>query len=202
MKGAVLKNIDVIINVGKENMENKHYDLRVVALASIEWNILYYQYKEGIKKQEFRYLLKTLFGLTNHKIKTIIETLLEVGVIVEKDNEYLFQDVKDPFVILSFETAKFCIDNLSALEFKIYCYFIFSKIEERYWYKTGGYFTIKELIKLCGYSHSVRNYDMFKEALNSLEDFGLIKYSHDGVTKPGFGGVYKKLYEVNEIKND
>ncbi len=195
-----MKNIDVVINVGKKNMENKHYDLRAVALASMNWNTLDYQYEDGIKKQEFRYLLKTLFGFTNHKTKVVIETLLEIGIIVEKENEYLFQNVEGPSIILSFETAKFCVDNLSALEFKIYCYFIFSKMEERYWYKTGGYFTIKELIKLCGYSHSVRNYDMFKEALNSLENFGLIKYSHDGVSKPGFGGVYKKLYEINEIK--
>ena len=181
------------ISIEKEKMKNKNYDLREVMLANIKGECSYY--KGGFDKQDLKGSFREKLGVGSRKANNIFETLLELNVIVEKDDGlYGIQEVKAPFITLSANDVVFCIKNLSAIELKIYCYFLSFT-----WLFNNNHFTIKELAEVCGYSYSNRNCNMFKEALNHLEELELIIYTHENVYNFGGDGPKKVLCAVNKI---
>ena len=187
------------ISIEKEKMKNKYYDLRAVMLANIKWE---YSCYSGFYKQDLKGSIRGWLGVSSRKADSIFETLLELDVIDKNDNDlYSIKDVKEPFVALSPDEVVFCIRSLSALELKIYCYFLYFKKDE-YWFITNNRFTIKELVEMCGYSYSNRNCNIFKDTLNHLEELRLIRYIHDSVYDlGGDGGPKKILCEVNKISD-
>lgn len=188
------------ISIEKEKMKNKYYDLRAVMLANIKWKRSHYD--GGFYKQDLKGSIREWLGVASRKADSVFETLLELDVVNKNDNSlYSVKDVKEPFVTLSADEVVFCIRNLSALELKIYCYFLYFKKDE-YWFFDNNRFTIKELVELCGYSYSNRNCNMFKDIINHLEELGLIRYIHESVYDFGEnGGPKKVLCAVNRISD-
>lgn len=191
------KKIEISFNVGENNMKNKNYDFPTIAIASVGGEWVPDKKQKRIKKEELSRNLKELLKMTRYKIDIVIKTLLDLKVISEDDKYYYIENVNIPYIRLSVDVIKYCINNLSSLPFKVYCYlrFIQSKHESK-GYLQNYFFSEKELLKVCGYSVCGKNYVIIKEALITLEDLGLIRYNHQGIYRPNCQGTYKELYAV------
>ena len=195
---------DLLISVAEEHMQNKQYDPQLY-LAS--YNKGYIVERDGITyhyvdKKELKKAIKDVLHKTYYKCNVLIKTYIDLGLITETDEFYIFNSVDKPFVGLTVDTVKFCLDYLNELPFKVYCY-LMSKyvkhlyLKERYG-KTENYFFSKTEIALAlGYSKKEANILLIQRALVVLEDMGLIKFSKS-YQRPGHKGYYHELYWVRQ----
>lgn len=165
-------------------------------------------YRRTIGKKDFKRVLKDFLKLNRRKVDAVVSTFEELGIIVPiNDREYEVSQYNS-YLLLEPKTVKFCLDNLSELAFKVYCY-LRSKhlvhIEMGYpqFYKfsvsgKGG------LLEVCGYSDSGQNKDKMRECLKVLEKLKLIEVSDPFPAKGPDGvyvGWYRYLYRVNDRSN-
>lgn len=186
-------------NVSEENMKNKNYDLSIITMIDEYIKNPYNQSNEKVKKNELeRYLMSTL-DISRYKFNVILKTLLNSKVISKDNDFYYLEEVDRPYIELSDKTARFFMDALSPLCFKVYCYLVWIKNKaDNYVHKGECLFTVKEIVEGCGYSVCGKNYALITEMLETLKLLKFVECSDESVTVPGFQGYYKELYEVNE----
>ena len=137
--------------------------------------------------------------ISRYKLNVILKILLNSKVLSKDDNFYYLEEVEKPYIELSDKTARFFMDALSPLCFKVYCYLVWVKNKaDNYVHKGECLFTVKEIIEGCGYSVCGKNYALITEMLETLKILKLVECSDESVTVPGFQGYYKELYAVNE----
>lgn len=186
-------------NVSEENMKNKNYDLSIITMIDEYIKNSYNQSNEKVKKNELeRYLMSTL-DISRYKLNVILKTLLNSKVISKDNDFYYLEEVERPYIELSDKTARFFMNALSPLCFKVYCYLVWTKNKaDNYVHKGECFFTVKEIVEGCGYSVCGKNYALITEILETLKLLKFVECSDESVTVPGFQGYYKELYEVNE----
>lgn len=197
------KNNTVIhFDVHEEKMKNKNYDLLALAAVNLDCKVI--NNEKRISEVEFRKKLRHLLQLSNYKIKILIQTFIDLGVIKQdgKDIVLLPVGAEKPFIKLNLYTIRYCLDSLSPLAFKIYC-FLKRKYDLHvfYNYKENYCFSDKELLESCGLSRKYENCLTLSNILNTLEELNLIKYNHKAHGKSGVHGLYKDLYWVKEASN-
>lgn len=186
-------------NVSEENMKNKNYDLSIITMIDEYIKSPYNQSNEKVKKNELeRYLMSTL-DISRYKLNVILKTLLNSKVISKDNDFYYLEKIEKPYIELSDKTARFFMNALSPLCFKVYCYLVWVKNKaDNYVHKGECLFTVKEIVEGCGYSVCGKNYALITEILETLKLLKFVECSDESVTVPGFQGYYKELYEVNE----
>lgn len=195
---------DLLISVSNEHMKNKQYDPQLY-LASfnkgyiIEKNGNTYHY---VDKKELRDSIKNMLHKTYYKCNVLIKTYIDLGLIVETDEFYVFNAVDKPFVGLTADNVKFCLDYLTELPFKVYCYLMSKYTKHLYVKETYGknenyFFSKTEIALALGYSKKESNILLIQRALAVLEDVGLIKISKS-YQRPGHKGYYHELYWVKQ----
>lgn len=152
-----------------------------------------------ILKTEFKKIMRQTLRKRGPKIDKIVNAYLMLGTISEQGDYYIISEVKEKFVKLTIPTAQFCIENLSEFNMKIYCYLLNKQqIHDAYKHKENYFFSIVELLRATGYSEGSKNKLKVTQALNLLENLGLIEYNHDSVGRPGKHGTYMELYKANQ----
>ena len=190
---------EVFISVQEDNMKQKNYYPSIVVLANQLGKI---EQNGGriINKTELRNHMASTLNLSRYKCNSIIDVFLDLKLNEQgqnKDELYLLP-VKQSFLKMLGSTAKYCINNLNILDFKIYCY-LYNKynIHKFYNHIENYYFSEKEIRQACGYNTNNANViNQFKQALITLEKLGLIDYNHKNVGRPGKHGTYHELYAV------
>lgn len=186
-------------NVSEENMKNKNYDLSIITMINEYIKNPYNQSNEKVKKNELEHYLMSTLDISRYKLNIIFKTLLSSKTIVKNDNFYYLEEVEKPYIELSNKTARFFMNALSPLCFKVYCYLVWIKNKaDSYVHKKECLFTIKEIIEGCGYSVCGKNYNLITEVLETLKALKLVECSDESITVPGLQGYYKELYRVNE----
>lgn len=195
---------DLLISVAEEHMQNKQYDPQLY-LASynkgyiVEQNGVTYHY---VDKKELKKAIKDVLHKTYYKCTVLINTYIDLGLITETDEFYVFNSVDKPFVGLTVDTVKFCLDYLNELPFKVYCY-LMSKyvkhlyIKEKYNRNENYFFSKTEIALALGYTKQEKNILLIQRALTVLEDVGLVSFSKS-YQRPGHKGYYHELYWVRQ----
>ena len=195
---------DLLVNVNENHMKNKQYDPQLY-LASfnkgyiVEQDGITYHY---VDKKELRDVIKEVLHKTYYKCNVLIKTYIDLGLITETDEFYIFNSVDKPFIGLTVDTVKFCLDYLNELPFKVYCYLMSKYIKHLYIKETYGknenyFFSKTEIALALGYTKQEKNILLIQRALAVLEDVGLIKYSQS-YQRPGHKGYYHELYWVKQ----
>lgn len=190
----------MLLDISDKVMKEKNYDMQVGVLANFTGYIDAEKECRVIPKVDFLDSMKKTLKLTKYKSKIIIETFLELGILTEDKDNYYLSPRKTSFLKLLVPTAKYCLDALSPLSFKVYC-FLLNKynINQFYKHQTNYFFSKKEILESLGYSDSGKNYTMISEILATLSKIGLISYNTELVGRPGSHGLYHELYSVNQI---
>lgn len=195
-------NTVIHFDVHEEKMKNKNYDLLALAAVNLDCKVI--DNEKRISEVEFRKKLRHLLQLSNYKIKILIQTFIDLSVIKQdgKDIILLPVDAGKPFIKLNLYTIRYCLDSLSPLAFKVYC-FLKRKYDLHIYYNyTENYcFSDKELLESCGLSRKYENCLTLSNILNTLEELNLIKYNHKAHGKAGSHGLYKDLYWVKEASS-
>ena len=198
---------DLLINVAEKNMQNKQYNPQLYLAAFnkgyvIEQNGITYHY---VDKKELKKAIKDVLHKTYYKCNVLIKTYIELGLITETEEFYIFNSVDKPFVGLTVDTVKFCLDYLNELPFKVYCYLMSKYVKHLYirqkYHRNENYFFSKTEIALAlGYTKQEKNILLIQRALAVLEDVGLIKFSESHQRK-GHKGYYHELYWVKQYSS-
>lgn len=195
-------NTVIHFDVHEEKMKNKNYDLLALAAVNLDCKVI--NNEKRISEVEFRKKLRHLLQLSNYKIKILIQTFVDLGVIKQEGKDIILLPVGagKPFIRLNLYTIRYCLDSLSPLAFKVYC-FLKRKYDLHilYDYKENYCFSDKELLESCGLSRKYENCLTLSNILNTLEELNLIKYNHKAHGKAGSHGLYKDLYWVKEASN-
>jgi len=194
------KKNDLLIGVAEEHMKNKQYDPQLY-LASynkgyiVEQNGITYHY---VNKKELKKAIKDVLHKTYYKCNLLIDTYIKLGLITETEEFYIFNSVDKPFIGLTVDNVKFCLDYLSEISFKVYCYLMSKYVKHLYVQQQYGeiedyYFSKTEIALALGYTKRETNILSIQRALVLLEDVGLIKIS-ESHCRPGHNGYYHRLY--------
>ena len=143
-------------------------------------------------------------GIKSYKtLKGHLQYLIDTGYVIEGEGYYILDNKENIFLMIPLSTLQFLIDVVQDNIIKIYIY-----LGQKYKYATSlgtqYEFTLQELadhlgIKING---NGRAYEMLKNALSALHDFGLIDWIeyYDGhapkkkLTKYSFEYVRKKQH--------
>lgn len=190
----------IMVDIHPNNMKEKNYNLRGMALSNFLGTVDLATNQRVIEKQEFLGQLKQVLKLSKYKCKIIIQTFIDLNIIEEDNKYYYINPVSSNFLKLVVPTAKYCINNLSDFCFKVYCYML-NKYNMHITYRhfENYFFSYKELLSDIGYSNSTVNMNMLQQALTTLEELGFISYGHEAQGRPGKHGTYHELYSVNQI---
>lgn len=192
----------IMLNVDKDNMKQKNYDLKVLAIANFQGYVDTERNCRVIDKKEFLANMKNVLKMTKHKCGIVTEALVELDIIREEGSNYCLNPVTAPFLKLYAPTVKYLINNLSPFNFKLYCYLLNKyNINKAYNLMDNYFFSKKELLEVCGYSRAQKNLLMLEQGLNTLEELALISYNHNSVGRPGKHGTYHELYWVSDAAN-
>ncbi len=198
---------DLLISVAEDHMKNKQYDPQLY-LASfnkgyiVEDNGVTYHY---VDKKELKKAIKDVLHKTYYKCNILIKTYIDLGLITETDEFYIFNSIDKPFIGLTVDTVKFCLDYLNELPFKVYCY-LMSKyikhlyIKEKYNRNENYFFSKTEIALALGYTKQEKNILLIERSLAVLEDVGLVKFSKSH-QRPGHKGCYHELYWVKQYSS-
>lgn len=194
------------VPVDKGLLRNKQYMVNLRAI--IESYSCMKDDKKVIAKDRMRWIMRQGMNLSYKKINSVINAFLDLGLISEYDNDnYVIEFIK-PFIVLEPETINYCIDVLSELSFKVYCYLMgMYQLHLNGNYNSPWRFCIsgeKGLLRVCGYSDSAANKKKMGWVLETLQKVGLIEISTplpfqglDG----HYQGWYRYLYKVNSISH-
>ena len=191
----------VLLEVHPNKMKNKQYNLQALGLANLQGYIDKKEDGRIINKKEFRKELKRILKITYYKIDVIIKTFVALEVLIDYDKDYWkINPVVAPYVKIPVATVKYCINQLSADNFKIYCYLLNKyNIHTYYNHKENYFFSGSELLEMMGYfANDQKNRLKIKSSLDVLEQLGFIEYNHQQIGRPGKHGVYYELYKVND----
>ena len=192
----------IMLNVDNNNMKQKNYDLKVLAIANFQGYIDTEKKCRVIDKKEFLANMKNVLKMTKYKCGIVIETLIELDIIKEEGNNYCLNPVTAPFLKLYAPTVKYLINNLSTFNFKLYCYLLNKyNINKAYDLIENYFFSKKELLEICGYTRAQKNLLILEQGLNTLEELGLVSYNHQSVGRSGKHGTYHELYWVSDAAN-
>lgn len=192
--------IEVGYSVEDNLLKNKNYDLLSFAAITCRYPLISSQKIKRIPQDEFRYQLRTTMGHSQYKTRTLLQAFIDMGLMEEKNNEYIIQPTTDPFVTLKINTIDFCLDNkMDSYTFKVYCFLLHKYQAHVYYHMRDNYFfSEKELIVRMGYGVNGASYEKVKNALRLLEDLGLISYNHNSVHRKNKTGIYKELYAAHQ----
>lgn len=188
---------EMFLSMEEEKLKNKNYDISALALANMSGYVDKEIKKRVFRKSEFKGLLKERMGICSRKAEIILNTFRDIGCIEIDEDICKLNPVNNSFLKLNFETAKYCVDFLTPLSFKVYCY-LFNKynIHKEYNYREGYYFSKKELLQITGYYYNNRNSEMMETCLQTLVDVGLIEIGEPAF-RYGHNGKFRALYKVN-----
>ena len=198
------------VPVDKTMMKNKSY--RVDVRSVLESYCKVTKTKDGsyirkIADKELRKVMRRAFGMRKDKVNKVIAAYLNEGVLDLHDNgEYSINFIK-PFAYLDPETIRYCLLNLSSIEFKVYCYLKMMYDAQKSVRKRGcpkvSVSGKNGLLALCGYADSGSdNRKMMNGVLERLRDKKLANvtdpYPFRGMDGQ-YRGWYRNVLEVNDM---
>ena len=194
----------VLISVKDELMVNKNYHVGVAGLIPDMGHV-----RDNVRvldKSEFLAYIKKELKLSNYKAKTVLEVFIVGELLLEdkEDKNILYApNIESNFIRILKTTVRYCINNLSDLAFKVYCYLLNKYNMHIYYDHTDNYFfSVNELLRKMGYNdRSAKSHRMINETLITLKKLKLIDYNQESVGRPGKHGVYHELYKVNEYSS-
>lgn len=191
----------MLLDVDEEKLRNKNYNMSALALANMSGYVDKKYNCRVFYKSDFKNLLKRRLKIGARKVDVILNTFEEIGCLKIEGDICKLNPVKgNGFLKIDFETAKYCLNCLSPLAFKVYCY-LFNKynIHLAYEYLENYCFSKKELLKMAGYSYSYRNSEIMEQCLQTLKSVGLLEFSDDPIFKVqnGHPAPYRELYKAN-----
>ncbi len=192
-------NKEMLLSVEEEKMQNQNYNMCALAVANMIGYIDKIEKYRVFSKSKFIGLLKTRLELSKYKSKIILETFQELGCIeINGDECHLLPIAGNCFLKLDFKTAQFCLDSMSSLAFKIYCYLLNKyNINKAYNCLENYFFSKVELMKMSGLVVNGGNRTAITNCLNLLKELELIEYNEESVYRKGHRGRYYELYKVN-----
>lgn len=194
------------IPVDKDMLDKKNYVVNV--RAAMDSYCRQIDDKRVISKDRLRWIMRQGLGLQSRKINAVINTFLDLGIISEYDKENYVVEFIKPFITLNPETVSYCLNVLSDLSFKVYCY-----LSSMYqFHQNGNYsspwkFSVsgdRGLLGICGYSDTGANKKKMNWILETLQEIGLVDISDPVPEKDisgRFRGWYRYLYRVNDRSN-
>lgn len=190
---------EMLLSVEEEKLQNQNYDMCALAVANMIGYVDKTEKYRVFSKSRFIGLLKERLELSKYKSKIILETFQELGCIeINGDECHLLPIAGNCFLKLDFKTAQFCLDSMSSLTFKIYCYLLNKyNINKAYSYIENYFFSKAELLRMAGFQVNKRNRLMVTNCLSSLMELKLIEYNEESVYRKGHRGRYYELYKVN-----
>ena len=195
----------------KRYMEKKNYMVSVKAALDNACSIEKVEdggYRRTISKSDFKSMLKDFLKLSRRKVDAVVGTFEELGIIIPVDDSEYEVSQYNSYLLLEPKTVKFCLDNLSELAFKVYCY-LRSKYLAHVEMGFAQHFRFSisgkgGLLEVCGYASNGRNKDKMRECLKVLEKLKLIEISEPFPAKgaeDNYIGWYRYLYRVNDRSN-
>lgn len=199
---------EAFVPVKEEMVSNKNYrtDIRAALDSYCTWEKEENGFKKTIAADDLKKMMRRVFKLQARKVRTVIETFCDLGILTQtKDGDYVVEFIT-PFVKLDPETVRYCLTTLSALSFKVYCYlkFIYDyrKSKDK---RAQIHFSVsgeRGLLAKCGYASSGSdNRKMMNWVLDTLSDVGLIRITDPYPVKDGegkFHGWRRDLIEVSD----
>ena len=190
---------EMLLSVEEEKLQNQNYDMCALAVANMIGYVDKTEKYRVFSKSRFIGLLKERLELSKYKSKIILETFQELGCIeINGDECHLLPIAGNCFLKLDFKTAQFCLDSMSSLTFKIYCYLLNKyNINKAYSCIENYFFSKAELLRMAGFQVNKRNRLMVTNCLSSLMELKLIEYNEESAYRKGHRGRYYELYKVN-----
>lgn len=187
----------VFLSVKENKLQDKEHEFLPLTWAYFSSHME--NGKRVISQKDFKKYLRQVLRKRGPKIDKIINAYLMLGTITEDGENYIISKTEDKFVKLTIPTAQFCIENLSELSMKVYCYLLNKQqIHDKYRYKENYFFSKSELLRAVGYSEGSKNKLKITQTLEILKNFDLINFSNESVGRPGKHGTYLELYQVNQ----
>ena len=114
---------------------------------------------------------------------------------------------KVPFIYVFFETAVYCLDNLSPFVTKLYVYLLWSFNYYQEKIKNNGFeffddpycVSLTKLGKVLGYSNSKNTNRKVLTALETLRRVGLIDFDNEYYYKTLDNGQVTHFYKINQV---
>lgn len=127
-------------------------------------------------------------------LRSRLEYLIEKGYLIKTSSYYILDNKEDIFLMIPLSTLQFLMDVVKDHIIKIYIY-LGQKYKYACYMGTQYVFTLQELADHIGLktNGNGRTYEVIRNALSALSDFGLIKYVeyYDGCSSK------KKLVDFN-----
>lgn len=152
-------------------------------------------------KSTFRSTLKNSLKIGYRKANKILDTFEELGCIYVEGDECRLNKVSgNSFLKMDLRTMKYCLDNLSDANFKIYCY-LFNKynLHNAYKYEENYFFSKQELLDMLGYQKNGESFKKVTSHLMTLRKLGLINFRDQWVCRGQ--GRYYELHAVYPQSN-
>jgi len=194
----MLVNKDMLLSMEKEKLENQNYNMSALAVANMLGYVNKVDNYRVFSKNKFIERLKTKLKLSKYKCNVILDTFQELGCIeINGDECHLLPVVNNCFLKIDFRTAQYCLDAMSPLTFKIYCYLLNKyNINKAYDCLENYFFSKAELMRMAGYQINKPNRKVITNCLSLLQELKLIDYNHTSEYRKGHRGRYYELYSV------
>lgn len=199
--GKDLKN-DLLISVAENHMKVQKYNPQV-SLVGYLGGFIDENGNLNVSKKNLKKGLQERLGLKRTRINTLITTYLELGLIKEDKDNYIFSKIEAPFVGLQRDTIMFCGQHLGQIPFKVYLY-LMNKYQLNCIGRQNGryienyFFSKREIAVALGYNGTKEdNILKIQEALELLQDLGFLKCS-SSQRRQGHNGYYHELFWVNQ----
>ena len=195
-----MKEPKISFDVDSNKLVNKNYNLKAAGSLMLDTK-LEQDNTRVLSLKESRKRLRNI-GFTKYQINNILSCFESLDVIQINEMNVIIQPIKNKFVTIPVDTVRFCLFNLSADCFKMYCY-LKSKyqVHEAYGFKENYFFSRTDILKALGYYKNSANIKNVNEHLIVLRDVGLIQYSNESVFRKGRKGRYTELYKVSDFAN-
>lgn len=192
-------NKEMLLSMKEEKLQNQNYNMSALALANMTGYINKIENYRVFSKTQFIVLLKRRLKLSKYKSNVILDTFQELGCIeINGDECHLLPVAGNCFLKIDFRTAQFCLNSMTPLTFKIYCYLLNKyNINQNYNYVENYFFSKMELLRMSGYTNTGANKRIITDCLAALKKLELIEYNEESVYKKGYRGRYYELYKVN-----
>lgn len=192
----------LLVSVAEKHMKVQKYNPQISLIGYVK-GFVDNDDNLVISKVDLKKGLQERLGLKRTRINTLITTYLELGLIKEQGNNYIFSKIEAPFVGLKSDTIMFCSQHLGQVPFKVYLYLMNKYQLNLLGKKCGRYtenyfFSKREIAIALGYSGTKEeNILKIQEALELLKDLGFLNCS-SLQRRTGHNGYYHELFWVNQ----
>lgn len=193
----------LLVSVAEKHMKIQKYNPQVSLIGYVNGFIDQGSDNLVISKRDLKKGLQERLGLKRTRINTLITTYLELGLIKEEGDNYIFSKIEAPFVGLKSDTIMFCSQHLGQIPFKVYLY-LMNKYQLNLLGKKSGrytenyFFSKREIVLALGYNGTKEeNILKIQEALELLKDLGFLNCS-PSQRRAGHNGYYHELFWVNQ----